>query len=193
MATNISDRVYTPDDLLTMPDGDRYELVDGQLVEGDMSGLACWVMLALSVELGAHVKRNKLGAMFSSEAQYRCFAEDPNRIRKPDLSFIHRSRFSSDLMSGFIPIAPDFVVEVVSQHDTYYEVEIKVGEYLRAGVRLVWVVIPVTKTVKVYRPGAPMYEVAEGAEITGDEVLPEFRIAVTEFFEEPASDVTAEQ
>ena len=192
MATIISDRVYTPEDLLTMPDGDRFELVNGQLVEGDMSGLATFIALVIGSELWRFVKDHQLGVVFASEAQYRCFPDDPSRIRKPDISFIHRSRFSNSLMTGFIPISPDFVVEVVSQHDTFYEVDIKVKEYLRAGVRLVWVVSPITKTIKVHRPGLSFYEVGEDAEITGDEVLPDFRVAVAEFFEEPASDVASQ-
>jgi Uma2 family endonuclease len=190
MATIISDRTYTPEDLLTMPDGDRFELVNGQLVESEMSGLATFIAMVIGSELWRFVKDRQLGVVFASEAQYRCFPDDSARIRKPDVSFIHRGRVTEGIMTGFIPIPPDLAIEVVSPHDTYYEVEEKVIEYLAAGVRLVWVVNPNTKTIRVHRPESASYEVVVGDELAGDDVLPEFRVAVAEIFAPPASDAS---
>lgn len=190
MATIISDRVYTPDDLLKMLGGDRFELVDGQLLEGQMGAIESWVANLIAYYLTHFTLPQNLGMVLSKNAQYQCFPTDPHRIRKPDVSFIQSGRVTNEIMRGFIKIPPDVAVEVVSPNDTYYEVEDKVAEYLAAGVRLVWVANPSTKTIRVHRPGKDPNEVAMGEELTGDDVLPEFRVAVKEIFAPPASDAT---
>ncbi len=151
MATVFSDRVYTPEDLLRMPDGERFELINGQLVEPDLSGISNWIAGLLLIELGNFVLAHQLGAVLP-ETQYQCFPDDPNRIRKPDVSFIHRSRLNADLLNGYVKTVPDLAVEVISEHDTVSEVETKVNEYLAAGVKLIWVLNPANKSVC---PGSP--------------------------------------
>jgi Uma2 family endonuclease len=185
MATIISEQRYTPDELLRMPDGARYELVNGQLVENTMSGLACWIAAIVVRHLMNFVADDELGVVFTSETQYQCFPDDPRRIRKPDVSFIHRDRFSPAVMHGFIRIAPDLAVEVVSDNDLYYEVEIKVQEYLQAGVRLVWVLNPATNSIRVFRSQGEFYNVVEGQDLTGDDVLPGFTVPVVKLFKQP--------
>jgi Uma2 family endonuclease len=185
MATVISDRTYTPEDLLQMPDGDRYELVNGQLIEGNMSGLATATAASVIRHLGNYVVENQLGIVFASEAQYRCFPDEPRKVRKPDASFVQTSRYSSDLMHGLIRIPPDLAVEVVSDNDTYYEVEDKISDYLAAGVRLIWVFNPPTRNVRVLRPNAPARQFAATETISGEDVLPGFSMPVAAFFEMP--------
>lgn len=188
MATIISDREYTPDDLRRMPDGGRFELVNGQLVESDMGAFACWVVTLIIAKLSNFAIEHSLGMVMSSETQYQCYADDPRRIRKPDVSFIHRSRVTADIMHGFVRIAPDLVVEVVSDNDLYYEVETKVREYLQAGVRLVWVLNPATSSVRIYRLAGPVSEVSLGEDLSGQEVLPGFLVPVATLFQAPPSD-----
>ena len=77
---------YTPEDLLMMPDGDRYELVDGQLVERNVGSYAGHVEGNLFFLLEQWRRTNQSGFAFHSAVSYRCFPN--NRIRKPDVSFI---------------------------------------------------------------------------------------------------------
>ena len=124
---------YTPDDLLQMPDGDRYELVDGQLVEKDMGWEASEIASQLFLLLGSFVRERQLGRAVV-EGSYQCFADAPDKVRKPDVSFIRRERMPADTRpKGHNPLVPDLVVEVVSPHDSFAEVEGKVEEYLQAG------------------------------------------------------------
>lgn len=189
MATVISDRIYTPEDLLKIPAGQRFELVNGQLVESDRSGLAGWIAVLVSGKLLSFVLAHKLGVVLPSDAQFQCFPDDANRIRKPDVAFIQRSRFVPQLLRGYIRIAPDLAVEVVSEHDTYYEVETKVREYLRAGVRLIWILNPETQSIRIYRADGTKHEIEVGNTLHGEDVLPGFSIAVAELFQLPESDV----
>ena len=113
----------------------------------------------------------------------RCYADDPDKVRKPDACFVRRGRLVPDEPpEGFITIAPDIVVEVVSPTDYYYDVERKVEEYLEAGVSVVWVINPDTRSVKVYAQGAGVMKLDDKEELTGGDVLPEFRCAVASLF-----------
>src|SRR5262249_3516105 len=143
---------YTPDDLLAMPDGDRYELVDGELLEPNVGTKSQWIGGRLARFLGNFAEDRGLGWVIS-EGSFQCFLDDPGKVRRPAIAFVTGGRFpGGQIPEGHCRIAPDLAVEVVSPNDTYSEVEEKVQEYLRAGVRLVWVVDPPTKSVRVHRP-----------------------------------------
>jgi Uma2 family endonuclease len=83
----------------------------------------------------------------------------------------------------FTEFAPDLAVEVVSPYDLAYDVDIKIEQWLRAGVAVVWVVMPPTRKVTVYRGSSlqPQVLTAE-EEITLPDLIPEFRCRVGEFF-----------
>jgi len=81
---------------------------------------------------------------------------------------------SEGLPTGYWPGPPDLAVEVMSPNDSKPEVERKVQEYLRKGVRLVWVVFPRKPAVAVYRPGAPVEMLGESDALDGGEVVPGF-------------------
>jgi Uma2 family endonuclease len=174
---------YTPEDLLTMPDGERFELVNGELVERDMRLLSSVVGTEVLRLLGNYVRENNLGWVPSSECGYQCFDFAPRMVRRPDASFISLARLSADqLNQGHVPLPPDLAVEVVSPNDLFYEVEHKVGEYLRAHVRLVWVINPDERTVAVHRPDGTGLRLLEDQELTGEDVIPGFRCRVGDLF-----------
>ena len=136
-----------------------------------------------------------LGWAFPADCGYQCFPDAPDKVRKPDASFIQRGRLPGEqLHEGHVRIAPDLAVEVVSANDLFDEVEIKVGEYLGAGVRLVWVVNPRTRTGQVYRADGSVTRLREGDELSGEDVLPGFRCRVHDLFPptaQPAPALTA--
>ncbi len=175
---------YTPEDLLTMPGGERYELVDGHLVEKPMGAESDWIADELRYLLKAFVKSTGGGHTFGPETGYQCFRDDPNKVRKPDGSFIAAGRLPGNrIPKGHIRIVPDLVIEVISPNDLYYEVEAKVREYQTAGVRLIWVVNPDLRTVKVYDSQAGrVFDLSEGDRLTGGEVLPGFSCLVSDLF-----------
>ncbi len=176
--------LYTPDDLLVMPDGYRYELVDGRLVERNMGAWSVHVASRLMALLFRFDEEQRLGWYLMSDASYQVFPN--NRIRKPDVSFVRVGRFPDERApDGYIQLAPDLAVEVVSPHDVHYETDQKVDEYLKAGVRLVWVVNPEVRTVLIYRLDGSIGGVREGGELDGEDVIPSFRCAVASLFATP--------
>jgi Uma2 family endonuclease len=183
MATVIEKTLYTPEDLLKIPEGKHYELVDGQLVEREMSLRACEVAANIIYILGNYTRRRDLGGVYSSEVGYQCFPEAPNKVRKPDVSFIRKDRLSAEMTEGHVPIPPDLAVEVVSPGDSYYDVMEKVREYLRAGVRLVWVLDPNSRVLEIYRVDGAGGPLDDSRELSGEDVIPGFACKVVDLFE----------
>ena len=179
-------RLITPEDLLLMPEGGRFELVDGQLLERPVSVQSSIIGARLIRRLDHYCEENNLGWVFNSENGYQCFPGSPNLVRKPDVSFIHLSRLTADLLTqGYARIPPDLAVEVISPNDLAHEVEQKVELYFRAGVRQVWVIIPETRTVRVCRSNGSDTRLHETDALAGEEVVPGFQCLVRDLFPPP--------
>lgn len=175
--------VYTPEDLLVMPDGDQYELVDGALVERDMSGLSSWVGGETGALLRNFAKEHNSGWVFPADCTYQCFPDAPNKVRKPDVSFIKSGRLPGEApQNGHIRIAPNLVVEVLSRHDVYEDMFERIEDFLNVGVELVWLISPRLRTVQVFRPNGSAQLLHEGDELNGEDVLPGFRCPVAALF-----------
>ncbi|MHB1426015.1 MAG: Uma2 family endonuclease [Gemmataceae bacterium] len=188
MNVELMQREYTPDDLLTMSGGKNFELVNGRLVERHMGILACWVGSELTRVLGNHCREHQLGWVLSSgaDAGYQGFPDSPRTVRKPDVSFVRYGRFSEEqLPGGYARLAPDLAVEVISPNDKYEEVDEKIEEYLRAGVRLVWIISPQNHTVRVHRLNGSSHSLRENDELDGEDVVPGFRCPVRDLFPHP--------
>jgi Uma2 family endonuclease len=181
MSLPATETLYTPEDLLTMPDGDRYELVDGHLVERSMGSRSSYISSRLIILMGHFAWANRLGIVLDAEASYQCF---PNRkVRKPDASFIRIGRLAEEVVpEGHLTIAPDLAIEVISPNDLHCETDRKVQEYLTAGTRLVWVVNPEVRTVLIYRANGSIVGVRESDILEGEDVIPGFRCPVAELF-----------
>ncbi len=179
----------TPEELLAMPDGKHYELVDGVPVERTMSLLASRVEAKLSYMLVGYCDGSDLGWVVSPSCGYRCFPWKPKRVRRPDVSFIARGRLPSEAewSEGYVTVPPDLAVEVTSPSDVIYELEEKVEEYLRAGVRLIWIIYPEVRVIQVIRGDGSGYRLRAGDELTGDDVVPGFRCPVASLFPATAS------
>ncbi len=180
---------YTPEDLLKMPDANRFELIDGHLVERNMSMLATFVTARISRLLGNHCEDYRAGWVFSEGASYQCFPHAPGRVRRADISLFRgdRHNFEDLQLEGHCRYAPDLAVEVVSPNDQMYEVHAKVQEWLDAGVQLVWVVNPLERLVEIHRATGGGTILKRNDEITGEEVIPGFHCPISEFFETPAA------
>jgi Uma2 family endonuclease len=87
---------------------------------------------------------------------------------------VHRDRLPDPTSRGFVDLAPDLVVEVLSPDDRPGETLAKVGDWLQAGTRLVWVIDPERRTARIYRADGSVTSVTETEELSGEEVLPGF-------------------
>jgi Uma2 family endonuclease len=174
-------RRYTPEDLLSMQDGKSYELVDGRLVERNMGAESSEVAARLLLRLGTFCEERDLGHYFPADNGYQCFPQDPGLLRRPDVSFVRRGRLPGDVSpQGWVKIPPDLAVEVVSPNDAAEELEDKLDDYLKAGVPLIWVIYPRARKARVYRLDGSMSELKEDEALSGEEILPSFRVPLRE-------------
>ncbi len=184
-------RKFTADELLTMPDGDQYELVDGELRETAMSLESSHIAIVVAYRLCSFLEAHPLGRVFGEAATYRCFPDDADQVRKPDVSFIRHGRITPDQFEhGHCTIAPDLAVEVMSPNDLYQELMRKLEDYFSAGIPLIWVVEPSARMVTVYEDAGRRTQLLRmGQELTGGDVLPGFVLPLAQLF--PETPVTA--
>lgn len=174
----------TPADLLRMPEGVQFELVGGQLVERNMSHESSWIAGELLRRLANHCEATNAGFAFPADASYQCFPDDPGKVRRPDVSFMRMELVQRHGMPpGHSRVAPDLAVEVVSPNDLAEAVSEKVVEYISAGVRLVWVIDPVTRQVFVHHPDSRGVILSADDELHGENVVPGFRCRVGDLFQ----------
>ena len=178
--------LYDPEDLLALPDGKQYELIDGRLMERSMGFRANRITNALNAALYLHCVQQRLGWVMPPDTSYHCFPQRPKLVRRPDISFVTKERLPLDQEpEGHCRIAPDLVVEVISPNDEYYDVEERVRDYRAAGVRLIWLVVPPSRLVLIRRLDGTAAEVGEAGELDGENVVPGFRCLVADIFRPP--------
>jgi Uma2 family endonuclease len=171
----------TEADLLRMPkDGRKYELVDGQIRVSPAGARHGLIIVKLTGRLQAFVERARLGYVFDSSTGFRL---PKGNVRSPDISFVARGRFKKGVPKGFVPFAPDLAVEVLSPEDRSRFILDKVGEYLDAGVRLVWVLDPEARSASVYRSLTAVRTLSAKDVLTGEDVLPGFRCRLREILQ----------
>jgi Uma2 family endonuclease len=192
MSTITSIAPLTPEDFDRMPDNIGFELVDGALVERNTGLESSEIAGKILGLLFMYLQTRPLGRLFPTDAGFQCFADDPNKVRRPDVSFIRAGRFPGNKTpKGWGRIAPDLVVEVISPNDIADEVEEKITDWLSAGVTMVWVVYPSTRTLRVHRPrSSPLGRVSDLTDadtLVGEDVLPGFTCLVREIFQETAA------
>ncbi|MDY6786079.1 MAG: Uma2 family endonuclease [Cyanobacteriota bacterium] len=98
-------------------------------------------------------------------------------IRSPDASWVRRERWdalTSKQRKGFVPLCPDFVIELRSESDSLTELRSKMQEYIDNGARLGWFLDPRNRRVEIYRPGVAVEVLDNPTELSGEEVLPGF-------------------
>jgi Uma2 family endonuclease len=181
----------TPDQFEQLAYGEqtaRMELSkDGELiVMSPTGGTAGRKNSRLTQQVRNWADRNGQGEVFDSSTVFVL----PNGARKsPDVSWIELSRWNQltgEQQDGFPPLAPNFVIELVSPSDLknqrYEDLQAKMQEYLDNGVQLGWLIEPSAKTVEIYRPGKPVEILNNPQTLSGENVLPEFILDLSEIF-----------
>ncbi len=182
-------RIYSVEDFLALPNqGQGYELVDGRLEANRMGAYSCRIGNLIATALQIYCSRVP-GWVFGQDSGFRCFPDKPKRIRKPDASYIAFSRYSFERCQSepFVSVVPDLVAEVVSPRDLSQKVEDKIGQWLEVGVKVVWVVYPVSRLVREHRPDGFVRQFRDGDELTEPALLPGFSLPVADLFRPPGA------
>lgn len=174
----------TVDEFLVYGDRIKHsELVRGQLrVTEPASGRHGAVGGVLFGALYAFVEERGLGVCFVDNTGF-ALPGLPATVRAPDVSFVHADHLPSEgLGTGFLPLAPDLAVEILSPSDSASVLGDKLADYFAAGTQLVWVVDLDRRTVAVHAAGAPVRWLGEGDTLDGGAVLPGFAVPIVRLF-----------
>lgn len=180
-------RKFSPEDLLALPNERDFELVHGELVERASCNRSVYIAGRLFHLIFSYVDLRGLGWTFSRGMGYELPREHFDTVRKPDVSFVSFQRLPAThaFPKGYMKVAPDLAVEVVSPNDLAEEVDKKINEYLTVGVRLVWEVHPTSRTVTANRADDSVVRFRETDILDGENVLPGFQCRIADLFVVP--------
>jgi Uma2 family endonuclease len=139
-----------------------------------------------NLELGGQVwfwnRQNGLGKAFDSSTGFKL----PNgATRSPDVSWIKIERWNAltpEQRKRFLPLCPDFVIELVSESDDLADTQAKMREYIANGLRLGWLINPKNKQVEIYRPNQEIEVLQSPLSLSGEDVLPGFILDLQPIF-----------
>jgi Uma2 family endonuclease len=161
------------------PDGARQELVRGEVITmpppGGLDGVTC---SKTNRKLGNHIDAGPGGTLVCNDTGFIADRQ-PDSVRGPDISYWSKDRLK-EVPVGYIEIPPDMLVEVLTPSNTWKQIRAKITEYFATGVRLVWVIAPEDRTLTVYRTPDEGRVLHETANVTGEDVLPDFLCRVSD-------------
>jgi Uma2 family endonuclease len=117
-------------------------------------------------------RQTRLGKVFDSST---CFKLPQGGDRSPDVAWVALERWnqlSQEQQRKFPPIAPDFVLELLSPTDSSEKTQAKMQEYINNGVRLGWLIDRDRRYVEIYRSNQPVEALTSPEQLSGADVLP---------------------
>ena len=179
----VLDKPKTVADLAALPDdGEQHELIGGEIImvpppttyHQDISGF-------LYSTLDSVVRTQRLGKVYFSPVNV--YAKK-HEVYQPDILFVRRENLSIIEMDG-VHGAPDFVIEVLSPSNAYYDLKHKKDIYEQIGVREYWIVDPMEHSIECFLNSANGFETAFLGKHTGracSATVPEFCVEVADVF-----------
>lgn len=185
MTPATKERIWTDEEFMALSgENDRYELVDGELVNMGNSGMEHGYLASnLTIFLGGYVLAHKLGVICDSST---AFTMKAGNKRAPNVSFITKERLQGikRLPKGFFSGAPDLVVEIISPNNTFAELHGKMIEYFANECRLAWLIHPDEQSILVYRSPRPDRLLKITDNLDGEEIIPGFSMPISNLFME---------
>ncbi len=183
MAIETKQTLVTAEQLFDMGEDSRKELVRGELRDVTPSGFEHG---AIALEIGAiirnYVRSKNLGIALAAETGF-VLEREPDTVRAPDVSFVSASKLAGEFdRKRFLEQAPDLAVEIISPSDTASDVQEKVDDYLKSGVKLIWLGYPSRQEVVEYRSRQEVRILSLNDQLDGWQVLPGFSHSIKELF-----------
>ena len=175
-------RLVTGAELLAMGDIGPCELIDGVIVRmSPAGGVHGFLESRLALSVGGFIEDMRVGlCMVGAVGIY--IRRDPDRVRGADLAFWSNAKLPDGPPPGFIEVAPDLVVEILSPTDRWAEMRQKIDDYFSIGVGELWIVDPEEETIFVYRSATPRAALRRGDTLVGSGSLTGFTLAVDDLF-----------
>lgn len=138
--------------------------------------------LEILLQLGTWAKKDRTGVATESNAG---FVLPNGATRSPDAAWTRKSRLEKFTIADkkkFLPLCPDFVVELRSASDTLKDLREKMEEYIENGAKLGWLIDPPNKTVYIYRLNAKTEILKNAKTISGEDLLKDFNLDLEEIW-----------
>lgn len=177
----VATQQLTAQDLWNLQNGiEDFELIEGALLPMTPPGGVHAILQARIASLLLRDMDERQSGQVFGEAGF-VLATDPDTVLAPDLAYVEASRLPADL-TGFLAVAPDFAIEIVSPGNTPGEIERRIAIYLQVGTRMIWAVYPRQRQVVVHTPGEAPRVYTESDDLPGGDVLPGLVIPVASIF-----------
>ncbi len=165
---------------------DRHcELEEGEIVEMSLPGEQHGVVCGNAVWLLGNYTRTRAKGYVCSNDTGLILERDPDTVRGADIALYDEFRRYQDLKLKYTERLPTLAVEVLSPTDRTGKMLGRISKFLAKGIALVWLLDPDACNVTIFRPGQEPLVLEENEELTGMEVLPDFRCRVGELFVVP--------
>ncbi len=175
------EELITGDDLLAMGDIGPCELIDGRIIHMTPTGGEHGAIeFNLGSELRSFVRQHNLGWVMGGEIGIY-IRRRPDTVRGADIVFVSLQRLFRPT-KGFLGVAPELVVEIMSPDDRWQAMREKLADYFSIGVERVWVVEPQTRKVLVFSSTTQVTELDEDDTLRGEGALEGFAIRVGDLF-----------
>jgi Uma2 family endonuclease len=139
--------------------------------------------MEITFQLQSWTRQDQTGVAFDSSGGFNL----PNgAMRSPDAAWVRRSRLAGltrDQKQKFLPLCPDFVIELRSPTDNLKALQDKMQEYMDNGAQLGWLIDPLTRRIQVYRPQRPPETIEAPSTVSADPLLPGFALNLQTIWE----------
>ncbi|MGQ4648329.1 Uma2 family endonuclease [Lyngbya aestuarii] len=126
---------------------------------------------SLTAQIWIWNEQTQLGKVFDSSGGFKL---SNGADRSPDASWVKLERWNSltpEQQTRFVPLCPDFVVELLSPSDSLKETQEKMEEYRDNGTRLGWLINRKSRSVEIYRPGQEVEVLECPTTLSGEDLL----------------------
>ncbi|NWJ47448.1 MAG: Uma2 family endonuclease [Chloroflexi bacterium] len=181
-------RTYTCAEFEQLPEFEEpVELIEGKLVEKVNDDEHLLIVSNLSFYISSFDQQRRQGRAWVDSA----FKLSEYNVALPGLAYITNERLPKGVSKSALTVIPDLVLEVLSTTETSTREGTiaacaRIRRYQVAGVRLIWLVDPVSKAIEVFQPNSlePVASLTEKDMLEGHDVIPGFTLKVKKLFEE---------
>lgn len=177
------EKLITGEEFFAMGDIGPCELVNGRIVSMSMTGGEHGLIESeIIFHLKSFVRQQQNGWVLGGEAGVY-IRRNPDTVRGMDAAFISKARHPARPL-GFLEVAPELIIEIVSPNDRWKEIQNKLKEYFAIGVDCVWLIEPEDRIVFVYSELTEMIRLGEEDILRGEGPLAGFEVPVAAVFAE---------
>jgi Uma2 family endonuclease len=176
------ERLLTIEELPDVVGDASGELIEGRFVPMPPTG---WPHAStearVTARLQQYVDANPIGVVLSGEAGI-IIRRSPDTLRGADLAFVSNERIAQASPAGYLDVAPELIVEIISPSDRWTAVAGKLDDYFSIGVELVWLVDPQRRCVSCHHSPADLEVLGPEDILTAEPMLPGFTLPVADLF-----------